>query len=346
MKLGRFIIDTHVHAQRFAAGTKLKENNTDSSKATYGQLAKAISGMVAYDNSERLMYDMRCYSVDMCVLLPAFGMTNDLNVALVDKHPDRFIALCQAMNTARRATHGEKEWSIKDAVGELEELLSTGKYAGIGECMPLRPYKPGLTPISHGERLDQWRQVMDVARKYGVPVRVHSGTTMGYNVTPAFDPDSYNPLWVHDIAVEYPDVPIVYDHGGLQGWWNERLVEECLHVAASHDNVYLEVGYWWTDLYYKALLDPNVGAEKLLWGTDWGASIPIYSQPGHYPGSYPVQIRKQGIVRHQVDCWGWSLRQLAKLEISQDDLNLILGGNAVRIYRIKMPLTRLFREVD
>jgi hypothetical protein len=96
------------------------------------------------------------------------------------------------------------------------------------------------------------------------------------------------------------------------------------------------------------LNDPSVGAEKLVWGCDWGASLPIYSQNGRYPNGYTRQNVKTGIISHQVDVWGWSLRQLAKLEISQDDLNLILGGNAVRLYNLRMPggLTRMFRPVD
>jgi hypothetical protein len=42
------------------------------------------------------------------------------------------------------------------------------------------------------------------------------------------------------------------------------------------------------------------------------------------------------------------MRQLLPLEISQDDLNLILGGNAVRLYNLKLPgdLTRMFKFVD
>jgi hypothetical protein len=32
------------------------------------------------------------------------------------------------------------------------------------------------------------------------------------------------------------------------------------------------------------------------------------------------------------------------LDLSQDDLNLILGGNAVRLFGIEMPHSRLFRE--
>jgi predicted TIM-barrel fold metal-dependent hydrolase len=132
----------------------------------------------------------------------------------------------------------------------------------------------------------------------------------------------------------------------MQGGRWETLVEECIQVAANHDNVYLETGLYWTELYYKALLDPNVGPEKLMWGTDWGASIPIHTQLGCKPQTYAVQIRKQGIVTHQVDVMGWSLKQVARLNISQDDLNLILGGNALRVYKIDFPLTRMFKPVD
>jgi hypothetical protein len=42
----------------------------------------------------------------------------------------------------------------------------------------------------------------------------------------------------------------------------------------------------------------------------------------------------------------WSLRQLDRLDISQDDLNLIFGGNAIRLYKLKFPLTRLFKPVE
>jgi hypothetical protein len=49
-----------------------------------------------------------------------------------------------------------------------------------------------------------------------------------------------------------------------------------------------------------------------------------------------------------VDIWGWSLKQIERLHISQDDMNLILGGNAVRLYNLRTPggLTRMFKFVD
>jgi predicted TIM-barrel fold metal-dependent hydrolase len=344
MKLGRFVVDTHVHAQRFAVGAELAKAHADPGQIRYDELATAIRRATPYDNSARLLYDMACYDVDMCVLLPAFGMTNELNLQIVDANPDRFVAVCGAMETARRAIRDEEPWSAAAAAAELDALLTTGRFVGLGEGMPSDPTRK--TTLGQTERMDQIRPVMEVARKHKTVARVHTGMVMGYPMTHHYWPESLHPIWITDLAAEYKDVVIVLDHGGLQGWWSERLVEEALCVAAAHDNVYLETGLWWTDLYAKALRDPNVGPEKLLWGCDWGASIPFHTQLGATPPVYAVQLRKQPIVRHQVDVWGWSLKQLLRLDISQDDLNLMLGGNAARIYRLKVPQTRLFRPVD
>ncbi len=348
MKLGRYIVDTHVHAQRHAAGAAFRKAGfKDPARIDYRDLAAVMPSLNAYDNSERLLYDMDCYGVDMCILSSAFGMNNQINLNLVAQYPERFRALAYPKETADRALAGDIEWTMAAAVKELDNLLSTGKFVGTGEGMPANPRGVmGRKTLSQTAGMEQLRMVMDLGRKHAVPVRVHSGSPMGYPVSYTFWPENFHPSWIRDLATEYPDVPIIFDHGGMQGGRSETLVEECVQVAANHDNVYLETGLYWTDLYYKALLDPNVGPEKLMWGTDWGASIPIYTQLGCRPQSYAVQIRKKGIVTHQVDVMGWSLKQVARLDISQDDLNLILGGNALRVYNIDFPLTRMFKPVN
>lgn len=343
MKMGRFIVDTHVHAQRFAAGPGLKKENLDAGSARYNDLAKVIRHLEAYDNSPRLLYDMECYDVDMCVLLPAFGMSNELNIQIMENNPGRFVAVCSATETARKARDDGIEWTAEAAAKELDALLATGKFVGTGEGMPANASSKRTVGMT--ERLDQMRPIMEVVQKHKSVVQVHSGVVMGYPLSHHYWPETLNPIWMADMAVEYPDVPIVINHGGLQGWWSERFYEECLLLAASHDNIYLECGFYWAELYEKPLLDPNIGAEKLLWATDWGASIPFHSQPGHYPSSYPVQKRSEPLPRHQVDMWGWSLKQLLKVQCTQDDLNLILGGNAARIYKLEVPHTRLFRPI-
>jgi len=345
LKLGRFVVDTHVHAQRHAAGKALKGSKE------YSDLGHAMFNIQAYDNTPRLLYDMQCYGVDMCVLEPAFGMTNEISVEQVEKYPDKFVCNCQAKTTRDRALAGEIKWTMDAACEELDSLLKTGKFVGIGECMPMPPDNPRDPSYEDRDErtiIKDMMKVMDLARKYKVPVRYHAGVPGGYAIAYHGFPATYNPLWAHTLAVAYPDVPIIMEHAGIEGGWWEHFYDACLHVAAGHKNVYLETGRFWTELYYKALNDPSIGAEKLLWGTDWGASLPVYAQPGRHPGSYTRQNIKEGIIRHQVDIWGWSMRQLLRLEISQDDLNLILGGNAVRLYNLKLPgnLTRMFRFVD
>lgn len=348
MKLGRLIIDTHVHAQRHAVGPEFKKQGvSDYKNVKYEDLAKVMPGVRTYDNSDRLIFDMECYGVDMCILCSAFGMNNEINLQLVEKYPDKFRALAYPKETADKALAGEIEWTMEAAIEELDQLLSTGKFIGTGEGMPANPTAMrSQKTMSQTERMDQLRLVMNLARKHGVPVRVHSGSPMGYPVSYTYWPENFHPSWVRDMAAEYPDVSIIFDHGGMQGGRWDRLVKECIEVAANHDNVYLETGLYWTELYYEALADPNVGPEKLMWGTDWGASIPIQTQLGSTPQTYAAQVHKEGIVTHQVDVIGWSLKQVGRLNISQDDMNLILGGNALRIYKIDFPLTRLFKDVN
>ena len=344
---GRFVVDTHVHAQRHAF--KFKERGI---KPDYATLAEGMPMVEVYDNSPRLLYDMERYGVDLCVIQPAFGMTNELNAEIVKKHPDKFIAMCSAVETQNKALRGEQEWTIEAACKEIDELLSTGLFrGGIGEGIPINP-RPSKK-ISQQERFKEICQVMEIARKHKVPVSYHTGTISGYAGARMggrsfgdLNNEWANPLLAHDIAAAYPDVPIIMAHGGMQGWWSEMYMDATLQVAASHPNVYLEAGLYWAELYERPLRDPNIGVEKLIWGTDWGASIPQQWQPGLYPETYANQSRKDGPPAHQVDVFGWSLRQLDKLEIPQDDLNLILGGNAVRLFKLedKVPHTRLFKQ--
>ena len=348
MKIARFVIDTHVHAQRHAAGPEFKKLGlVDPKKIQYKDLARLMPHLTTYDNSKRLLYDMDRYGVDMCILHPAFGMSNEGNMKLVEQYPDKFRAVVCPKDTTDKALKGEIEWTIEAAVEELDRLLATGKFIGIGEGMPSKPHtgKPGKT-YTQTERMDELRKVMDLARKHKVPVRVHTGTPMGYQITYTVWPENWHPNWIRDLAAEYPDVPIIYDHGGMQGGRSEHLVDECIEVAANTTNVYLETGMYWTELYYKALSDPNVGPEKLMWGTDWGASIPIQTQLGQKPQTFAAQVHKHGILPHQSDIMGWSLKQVSRLDISQDDVNLILAGNALRVYKIDFPVSRMFRFVD
>jgi predicted TIM-barrel fold metal-dependent hydrolase len=348
MKAGRFVVDTHVHAQRFAAGKGISERPPATTGGSqWGTLGKTMSGLEPYDNTPRLEYDMDCYGVDMCVLLPAFGMTDELNLEIVERAPEKYVAACGATEYIRRCRVGEEEWSIDGVCAELDRLLGTGKFVAIGESLPYMPAPWDKTAlVSRVDAIANILKIVEVAQQHGVAARIHTGIPYGYTAAYSYGPigpANVNPLWMLDIAAAFPDVSLIFDHGGVQAGWWERFYEECLAVIAANDNVYVETGLWWRELYEKPLMDPNIGPSKLLWGTDWGASMQIYSQPGRYPPSYAVQLRGEGIPHYQVDYWGWSLRELTSVRIAQDDLNLILGGNAARVFGLDVPHTRLFK---
>ena len=341
---GIFTVDTHVHAQRHAF--KFQEKGID---ANYGDLSASMATTVNYDNSPRLLYHMDRYNVDVAVIFPAFGFTNELDVQIMRQNPDRFVCLAFDVETKGRHNRGEKEWNIKDSIEELDNLLSTGDYKGIGEGMPSGSQQ-GYTWSEHLEMICQY---MELCRKYNVVAQYHVGFPNGYvgagnlaNTVGNYDIPWANPLRCHQIAALYPDVPIILCHAGIEGsGYYKDLYTQSLHVAQSHHNVYLECGQWWAELYEVPLKDPNIGAEKLVWGTDWGASCTPQSwMPGCIPETFTSQDNKIGPPSHQCDIYGWSLRELGRLNIPQDDLNLILGGNAVRLFGIKTPHTRLFKE--
>ena len=64
---------------------QMLSNMDDPKKIRYNDLAQIMPKLVTYENSKRLLYDMECYGVDMCILHPAFGMSNEVNLELVPK---------------------------------------------------------------------------------------------------------------------------------------------------------------------------------------------------------------------------------------------------------------------
>ncbi|HRP05061.1 MAG TPA: hypothetical protein PLV87_09130, partial [Opitutaceae bacterium] len=187
MKMGRFVIDSHVHAQRFAAGQAMKDKLASPSAPApgseeYKRLHEQLTyELQPYDNSARLLYDMECYGVDMCILTSAFNMTNELNAKMVREHPGKFVALAYGEKYRRHVQRSGEEWSAAEAARELDELLATGEFVGIGEGFPQDPNLGAKRKrIDRHLRLDEMAHFMAIARKHRVPVRYHVGLTMGY----------------------------------------------------------------------------------------------------------------------------------------------------------------------
>jgi hypothetical protein len=343
---GRFVVDTHTHAQRAVIGFRERGVKAPSMAEMYAEVAT----VTWVDNSARLLYDMERYGFDMCVIMSgglARGMDNDLDVKIAEQHPGKFAVLCYPTTLLNKASRGEAEWTIEGALKETEERLKTGNYKGIGQGLPVtesgafgylfatKEEKKKVETLSEGELLDRYRMFYDLAQKYKVVV---AGAP-------------HEERLLDQLLAEYPDVPSIMQ---LVGWGigaTTAKLEGLCDIAARHKNFYLEMGCAPAELYEIPLSDPNVGPTQIIFGTDWGASHHIYSQPGRPIRGQPYTskvdwVQKWGVPRYQTDFWGWSLHQIDKLRdtLTQDELNLILGGNAARIFKLDIPYTRLFPE--
>lgn len=335
-KEARFVVDTHAHITTLyqPAGKKSLE------LARQGRWNGLNGELEPFDNSPLCLYDMDCYGVDMCILKPSIiGSTNEMQAMLVDRHPDKFRAMCSDQKLKIQVWREEKEWNLKDAVDEVEKALKTGKFVGIGEFAPggmdvKRDPRP-----DYNQRLNEFRHFMELARQYKVTIDLHEGS-VGYSW-------DVNQLYAQ-LAHEYPDVPIIYCHGG--GHDDNDIRRACDICAWSADNIYLETGSWTAEQYMIALNDPNVGASQLIWGHDYG-NVPQYmTRPTdkRFGNAKPPYFMKRWphVPTYQVDFWGWAITQIRLLKqwITQDEINLIMGGNAARIFKLPVPYPRMFPE--
>src|SRR6185503_13105085 len=75
-----------------------------------------------------------------------------------------------------------------------------------------------------------------------------------------------DPIYLDDVAVDFPDMAIVMAHGG-RGFWYDA----CAFLASHFPNVYIDL----TGLVPQNLLEhfPNLErlADKVVFGSDWPA---------------------------------------------------------------------------
>ena len=331
---GRFVVDTHGHITTLYRPATAVEGEWDG-----------LSGEVEpYDNSALTLYDMERYGIDMLLLKPSMiGTTNESQSKLVAEHPDKFRAFCADQTLKLKVARGEATWSLEAAAEEVEAALKTGAFIGVGEFVP-RDTSPDKV-YTFRERLDEYRVFCELARTYHVSIDFHDfAWHLGFDT--------------HDllarIAIEFPDVPIIFCHAGysIGGYARgaELVRRACeiagLAVGSGASNVFLECGTWPAEYFEYAVRDPNVTVTQLLWGADYG-HVPQYivMQPGGDPSTYATAMKRwPRIPEYQPDWWGWMLHQIDKQRdsLSQDEINLILGGNAARIWDLPVPHERMF----
>lgn len=133
------------------------------------------------------------------------------------------------------------------------------------------------------------------AQELGIPVIFHIGTSIFKGTKLKY----CNPIYLDDVAVDFPDLKIVMAHSGRGFWY-----DECFVLSRLHKNIYMDITGLPPQnlLNYFPYLEKN--SEKVIFGSDWP--------------TMPTGIRK-------------NIETIKSLALSDHTIEAILYKNAYKI---------------
>jgi predicted TIM-barrel fold metal-dependent hydrolase len=272
-------IDVHVHA--WAPGASEEDPMLVQATKYFGdvQPPKTLDDMAAYYRERRMA----------CVVFTVDGknqtkahVTNDEVLAFADRNDDIVIPFVSVDPT--RGTAG---------VREAQRLIDTGKVRGF----KLHPQTQAF--FANDPAIYPFYEVVEAAK---LPIIVHSGHSgmgTGMRGGGGIRLKYGNPMLLDDVAVDFPDMPIIIAHPSFP--WQDEALSVCLHKP----QVYIDLSGW-SPKYFPPNLIQYANTQlkhKVLFGSD-----------------YPVLTP---------DRW---LRDFAALPIKDDVRPLILKENALRLF--------------
>lgn len=126
--------------------------------------------------------------------------------------------------------------------------------------LKIHPNHQAFPANAYTEGLDALAVIYRRCEERGLPVLIHTGTS----IFPGARSKWGNPLELDDVAIDFPDLPLVMAHGG-----RPLYMEEAFFILRRHRHVRLDVsGIPPSKLldYFPRLME--IG-DRVLWGTDW-----------------------------------------------------------------------------
>ena len=153
----------------------------------------------------------------------------------------------------------------KDVQRDMEQIVRLGI-----RMIKVHPPHQLLYPNDYLNGVKELEVIYRVAQEHGIPVMVHTGTSIFPGARNRFG----DPIYVDDVAVDFPKLKILLAHGGRPLW-----MQTAFFLVRRHPNVYLDI----SGIPPKTLLKyfPRLEeiADKTLFGTDWpGPGVPEIRQ--------------------------------------------------------------------
>ncbi|HXE90686.1 MAG TPA: amidohydrolase family protein [Terriglobales bacterium] len=181
------------------------------------------------------------------------GLTSEVHhfVAQYVKEDPRRLIPCGGLHPRHSA----------NVLRDVEELLRLGI-----RMFKIHPPHQLLYPNDYLKGVKELEIIYRAAEANGIPVMVHTGTS----IFPGARNKYGDPIYVDDVAVDFPKLKVLLAHGGRPLW-----METAFFLVRRHPNVYLDI----SGIPPKALLRyfPRLEeiSSKTLFGTDWpGPGVP------------------------------------------------------------------------
>jgi predicted TIM-barrel fold metal-dependent hydrolase len=267
----KYLIDCHAH---IGSGPTVAElAPTIHSAADWGALrtgqpekfAQAVSED-AVDDSAILLAAMDRFGVTHAIVqtAPGKGTNNQMVLDAAKNSNGRFFPIYRPeaiSNAAARGTLGvDYGGEVSEVVRQIaDELQSPAMSAtrGVGEVVPV------TTEIHPAKIARDMAPIMEVLKARGdLPIMFPTGYT-GWKGVHYY---VFSPIWVDEVAANFPTVPIVLTKMGRS---IRASFDACLSVAMRNANVYFDM----TDTSAEHLREAItiIGAQRIMYGSDLSA---------------------------------------------------------------------------
>ena len=164
---------------------------------------------------------------------------------------------CQAAPDRLVPMGGVHPRFTEDAAAEVRRAAEMGVRA-----LKVHPPHMAIEANAYLHGLDALRALYEEAEKLGLPVMIHTGTS----IFPGARSRTGEPIAVDDVAVDFPRLTLIIAHGGRPLW-----MDQAFFLVRRFPQVYMDV----SSVPPKALLRyfPRLAeiADKVLYGSDWPA---------------------------------------------------------------------------
>jgi predicted TIM-barrel fold metal-dependent hydrolase len=246
------ITDCHIHIQPLEMFKPRALELMKNKRANFDQIAEFCRSAPAF-----LRY-LDSAGIDRAVLInyvapEVIGFTSGVNQFVSDyvkADPKRLIS-CGSLHPRHSS----------NILADMEHILRLGI-----RMIKIHPPHQLLFPNEYLSGAKELEIIYRAAEANGIPVMFHTGTS----IFPGARNKYGDPIYIDDVAVDFPKLKILLAHGGRPLWMNTAFF-----LIRRHPNVYLDI----SGIPPKTLLKyfPRLAeiASKTLFGTDWpGPGVP------------------------------------------------------------------------